>query len=87
MRIWDGYKGSSFLELLAVEHPHLTPDVSRWFDEIGRLPPTAHGTTCIGMCFADGALVAGDRLATRSEERRVGKECTSWCRSRWSPYH
>ena len=22
----------------------------------------------------------------RSEERRVGKECTSWCRSRWSPY-
>ena len=21
------------------------------------------------------------------EERRVGKECTSWCRSRWSPYH
>ena len=24
---------------------------------------------------------------TRSEERRVGKECTSWCRSRWSPYH
>ena len=25
--------------------------------------------------------------AGRSEERRVGKECTSWCRSRWSPYH
>ena len=23
----------------------------------------------------------------RSEERRVGKECTSWCRSRWSPFH
>ena len=23
----------------------------------------------------------------RSEERRVGKECTSKCRSRWSPYH
>ena len=22
-----------------------------------------------------------------SEERRVGKECTSVCRSRWSPYH
>ena len=26
-------------------------------------------------------------IAVRSEERRVGKECTSWCRSRWSPYH
>src|SRR3546814_1847836 len=26
-------------------------------------------------------------LAVRSEERRVGKECVSTCRSRWSPYH
>src|SRR3546814_3379917 len=26
-------------------------------------------------------------LCTRSEERRVGKECVSTCRSRWSPYH
>src|SRR3546814_7125499 len=25
--------------------------------------------------------------AHRSEERRVGKECVSTCRSRWSPYH
>src|SRR3546814_20606622 len=26
-------------------------------------------------------------LSLRSEERRVGKECVSTCRSRWSPYH
>src|SRR3546814_2685687 len=26
-------------------------------------------------------------LQPRSEERRVGKECVSTCRSRWSPYH
>src|SRR3546814_17453408 len=26
-------------------------------------------------------------LQGRSEERRVGKECVSTCRSRWSPYH
>src|SRR3546814_15301520 len=26
-------------------------------------------------------------LCKRSEERRVGKECVSTCRSRWSPYH
>src|SRR3546814_11295439 len=26
-------------------------------------------------------------LCLRSEERRVGKECVSTCRSRWSPYH
>src|SRR3546814_7755451 len=40
--------------------------------------------------------VRGSRMATpfapprpgkRSEERRVGKECVSTCRSRWSPYH
>src|SRR3546814_13998188 len=28
-----------------------------------------------------------ERLLRRSEERRVGKECVSTCRSRWSPYH
>src|SRR3546814_2434327 len=28
-----------------------------------------------------------DKWAFRSEERRVGKECVSTCRSRWSPYH
>src|SRR3546814_11118051 len=27
------------------------------------------------------------RMLQRSEERRVGKECVSTCRSRWSPYH
>src|SRR3546814_10284852 len=27
------------------------------------------------------------RNLSRSEERRVGKECVSTCRSRWSPYH
>ena len=26
-------------------------------------------------------------VMTRSEERRVGKECYALCRSRWSPYH
>src|SRR3546814_16596211 len=34
-------------------------------------------------------LIAGLRAAelSRSEERRVGKECVSTCRSRWSPCH
>src|SRR3546814_11525292 len=27
------------------------------------------------------------QVSGRSEERRVGKECVSTCRSRWSPYH
>src|SRR3546814_18868753 len=29
----------------------------------------------------------GASVESRSEERRVGKECVSTCRSRWSPYH
>src|SRR3546814_12300736 len=33
----------------------------------------------VSHCFYKGTL--------RSEERRVGKECGSTCRSRWSPYH
>ena len=34
-------------------------------------------------------LIADYQVLTdrRSEERRVGKECPSKCRSRWSPYH
>src|SRR3546814_8851153 len=41
---------------------------------------------------ASGKDVGRPQLAAllsfiRSEERRVGKECVSTCRSRWSPYH
>src|SRR3546814_18901692 len=33
------------------------------------------------------ATGADFRIGGRSEERRVGTECVSTCRSRWSPYH
>src|SRR3546814_16870339 len=36
---------------------------------------------------ADSVDETGTVNLTRSEERRVGKECVSTCRSRWSPYH
>src|SRR3546814_12651963 len=32
-------------------------------------------------------LKIAEHYTDRSEERRVGKECVSTCRSRWSPYH
>src|SRR3546814_20722266 len=37
----------------------------------------------------DSTIIAGgwNTKFKRSEERRVGKECVSTCRSRWSPYH
>src|SRR3546814_4202759 len=43
-----------------------------------------------GVRIRPGVQEEGDvdvGLAQRSEERRVGKECVSTCRSRWSPYH
>src|SRR3546814_16724392 len=38
----------------------------------------------LGVCLGQCGLTV---LVNRSEERRVGKECVSTCRSRWSPYH
>src|SRR3546814_3397598 len=38
----------------------------------------------VPMALATGT---GAEVQKRSEERRVGKECVSKCRSRWSPYH
>src|SRR3546814_13290838 len=35
----------------------------------------------------EGGAIIHRLLLGRSEERRVGKECVSTCRSRWSPYH
>ena len=49
--------------------------------------------TCVGYIETNRlrmrypAFHAQGLCTSRSEERRVGKECTSWCRSRWSPYH
>src|SRR3546814_4792145 len=42
----------------------------------------------IGATLAGGLMLSGSAFAStplRSEERRVGKECVSTCRSRWSP--
>src|SRR3546814_5823741 len=59
-------------------------------------PPVAQLETAALRC-GPGDVVAGDRHAVRraaaqdalerSEERRVGKECVSTCRFRWSTYH
>src|SRR3546814_12037565 len=52
-----------------------------------------HGSNLSGANLAQVMLVMSDLAncnlegANRSEERRVGKECVSTCRSRWSPYH
>ena len=63
LRFGGGYQGSSFTELLSTEFPHLRPEFSRLAPgEPGVAVP--HGTTVLAMRYADGVLVAGDRLAT-----------------------
>src|SRR3546814_7390532 len=61
------------IELVALTHQADTPVSELSYGEKRRLE--------IGLALATGANVL------RSEERRVGKECVSTCRSRWSPYH
>src|SRR3546814_3743326 len=51
------------------------PDVMPW------------GVVAQGIIFGTSYALLAMGLILRSEERRVGKECVSTCRSRWSPYH
>src|SRR3546814_7021682 len=46
-------------------------------------------TAACGVCHSDLHFKQGamPHFPVRSEERRVGEECVSTCRSRWSPYH
>src|SRR3546814_12180657 len=43
--------------------------------------------TAVGEVLRSGRTLTVCSLRIRSEERRVGKECVSQCRSRWSPFH
>src|SRR3546814_13544412 len=51
------------------------PGLALWLP--GGMEHEVHAVTALGM----------PTIYIRSEERRVGKECVSTCRSRWSPYH
>ena len=46
---------------------------------LGLIRPTSGTATVVGATPGSPK--------SRSEERRVGKECSKQCRSRWSPYH
>src|SRR3546814_20701753 len=52
------------------------------------VPGAAAGTGILdrGACMKI-LLTGANGYVGRSEERRVGQECVSTCRSRWSPYH
>src|SRR3546814_16609708 len=71
---WLGFSETTFL--LPPSDPAADYRL-RIFYPAGELPFAGHPT--LGSCHA--------WLAARSEERRVGNECVSTCRSRWSPIH
>src|SRR3546814_11556959 len=55
---------------------------------VARFRNDAPTNGCFPYEIGSGKPVEQHRLyAPRSEERRVGKECVSPCRSRWPPYH
>src|SRR3546814_12595957 len=55
----------------------------------GKVSKLPNGQTEIVIAHhpRDRVELKGNWEVLRSEERRVGKECVSTCRSRWSPYH
>src|SRR3546814_3761165 len=57
-------------------------------EAVGVIKAMFDGTQVGGRPHAEAmALQEAGAAAKRSEERRVGKEGVSTCRSRWSPYH
>src|SRR3546814_14705063 len=86
----DGFviKGSSAINQAPVTGESIPVDKEPVADvEAARAKPDAVEAT--SRVFA-GTINGGAAIeieVTRSEERRVGKECVSTCRSRWSPDH
>jgi proteasome beta subunit len=58
------YSGSSFRELIESDHPHLRASLPEGWKGSGEVPPFPHGTTVLALRYADGVVVAGDRLGT-----------------------
>src|SRR3546814_17702810 len=74
--------GASAFLLFAIPN---SPLAQPWSAVVGN---TASALAAIAVLqFALPATISVGLAVGRSEESRVGKECVSTCRSRWSPYH
>src|SRR3546814_7367122 len=95
MRIsdWSSDVCSSDLEQIEFGEPlrlfHVAVDLAGLETRaLEALVQLAHGRLAVAEDDRGADLVLAQQIAQpRSEERRVGKECVSTCRSRWSPYH
>src|SRR3546814_14261851 len=82
-------------EVMGGYHPHgdqaIYDTLVRMAQSFAQRYPLVDGQGNFGNIDGDNAAAmryTECRLTeARSEERRVGKECVSTCRSRWSPYH
>src|SRR3546814_14734149 len=82
---WSSDVCSSDLSLCDTSRQRLSSKVMRWRSN----SQWAVADKATPFWTMSGPPPATDQMcaACRSEERRVGKECVSTCRSRWSPYH
>src|SRR3546814_14600179 len=76
----------------AAAAPHYQAEIRRTAYGSPHIRAQDEASLGFGMGYAyaqDNLCMLADEMVTvnRSEERRVGKECVSTCRSRWSPYH
>src|SRR3546814_11250284 len=91
MRISDWSSDVCSSDLSVLFNPRTTFYVFCWsdprpfFTDAGNVLRKIIGLAMARVC--EFPLRAPRSPGGRSEERRVGKECVSTCRSRWSPYH
>src|SRR3546814_16190325 len=82
MRISDGVQTCALPIYFRVNAKQLHNGIRLRFDAMGDLDLASKGA----VAQLSRAIAEAQPLR-RSEERSVGKECVSTCRSRWSPYH
>src|SRR3546814_18001246 len=86
----NGAKLVAFPEVFVAAYPYwnwlMTPiEGAEWHERLYHASILVDGPEVAALCAA--ARDHDCTVVIRTEERRVGKECVSTCRSRWSPYH
>src|SRR3546814_12903204 len=88
--VWLGSSVEDAEVVYRIEHLRAVPAAIRFISFEPLIGPVGD----VDLTGIHWAIVGGESgrnarpiREDRSEERRVGKECVSTCRSRWSPYH